>query len=218
MLLALLIVATRAESFAELLGAQRLDELIEGVRSGALVVSAEDRAVFAGARQALDAKLDELTRLVSSMKERQVLAPAFKWAQNSTDVFVQVKLSHRIEAPGCLDVSRVEAKAEGGRLHFLAECVQATSPLLFLLDFALFNATTAHELSPDSVGTYVLRLRKAAPALWPDIFAEPAVRAAHRSQIWTELESTYPEDMEAFLQLREEYFEAARAAPSSQEL
>ena len=104
-------------------------------------------------------------------------------------------------------MSSITAEAVEGRLQLRAECVQASSPLLFTLDFALFAPAMAHPLERESAGTYLLRLSKAQPELWPDIFAERTARAAHKSRVWHELEGEYPEDMAAALRLMEEYLE-----------
>ena len=215
-----LVGVAMAQGFTELLDAQRFEQIIDGLQSGALVPTLAEKQLFAQRRSELLRQIDDLTRAISSLKEQQVVSPAFKWGQSRADVFLQIKLSHRFEAPGCLDVGHIEASTADGRLRFRAECVQATSPLVFQLDFALFGAADHHELERESVGTYLLRLHKASPELWPDIFADFSARASHRSHIWLELEKEHPDDMSDFLQLMEDYIERKQAArtPHTDEL
>ena len=99
MLLTLCLGAVAA-SFAELLSEHRFDRLAEALSAGELTPSVEDRAAFEHTRTELTQQLETLSKRVAALQAQQRVAPAFKWGQNRTDVFLQVKLSHRFEAPG----------------------------------------------------------------------------------------------------------------------
>lgn len=50
-----------------------------------------------------DTALKRIDVLIAKSKKPQVVLPVFKWGQSKTEVFIEIKLSHRFDAPGCLD-------------------------------------------------------------------------------------------------------------------
>lgn len=47
--------------------------------------------------------IKELDKLMAKTRKKQTLVPVFRWAQSNSEVFIEVKLSHRFDSPGCLD-------------------------------------------------------------------------------------------------------------------
>lgn len=130
---------------------------------------------------------------------------------------MHLKLSHRFDAPGCLEVTHISHNVTDSKLNFRAECVQATSPLVFLLAFDLFANATEVTLTKESVGTYILRVTKSQPEIWPDIFADYSIRNNFKTRIWFELEDKYPDDMGQFLSKMEKYVEQKKADAKKRE-
>ena len=193
--------------FRSLLEQHRFAELVSAIDSNSIEVSDEDKKLFERTKADISRQMNTISVLLSSRKKQQAIAPIFKWGQSLGDVFLHLKLSHRFDAPGCLEVSSISAESSEGRLKFRSECVMASSPLSFSLDFALFKAAKNVELQKESVGTYTLIISKETPEIWPDIFADFAERNGYKSRIWFELEDKYPKDMEEFLSAHEKYID-----------
>ena len=47
--------------------------------------------------------IQDLDLLIARSKKTQVLVPVFKWGQNKEEIFMEIKMSHRFDAPGCLE-------------------------------------------------------------------------------------------------------------------
>jgi hypothetical protein len=44
-----------------------------------------------------------IDNLIALSKKKQSVLPVFKWGQSKQEIFMEVKLSHRFDAPGCLE-------------------------------------------------------------------------------------------------------------------
>ena len=47
--------------------------------------------------------VSRIDHLIAKSRRRQSVMPVFKWGQSNQEVFIEVKLSHRFDAPGCLE-------------------------------------------------------------------------------------------------------------------
>ena len=45
-----------------------------------------------------------------------IVSPAFQWAQNMNNIFIEVKFAHRHDSPGCLEVNDLKTKIEGNNI------------------------------------------------------------------------------------------------------
>ena len=64
--------------------------------------------------------LKELTSLkshIDSYQPLKVVSPAFQWAQSPTEVFLNVKFSHKIDAPATLNVDATNVTITAGTGH-----------------------------------------------------------------------------------------------------
>ncbi|KAJ1462458.1 hypothetical protein M885DRAFT_505316 [Pelagophyceae sp. CCMP2097] len=94
------------------------------------------------------------------------LVPAFRWAQNDTALFIQVKFVHAISAPADTDASLEAVVVDGSSLRVRAS--SATKRWELALD-ALWAPLESTSDAPGgaSAGRATFVLAKAAPSRWP---------------------------------------------------
>ena len=152
-------------------------------------------------------EMEALSITISNSKPKMEVAPVMKWGQSDNEVHIFLKLSHRFDSPGCLDLSKEpEVFLENNSLRFRAECVQASYPLIFVLDFQVFKEVEKIQLEKMSIGNYRLILFKKNIDIWEDLFANFEDRNKFVIKIWYELEDRYPDAMARFYAKMEKYF------------
>jgi hypothetical protein len=167
---------------------------------------------FEVCRKIAESAVQRIDNLIARSKKPQKVQPVFKWGQSNSEVFIEIKLSHRFDAPGCLDtlsredVHDVISLTQGTSFRFSRKCVQANQPLLFELEFPLFQPIESVDLEPNSVGKLTVVLKKSEEKLWKDLFSDPADRKKFTFKVWSELSDSYPE-MEDFYELYDDYLE-----------
>ena len=90
---------------------------------------------------------------------------------------------------------------------FNKECIQASQPLNFNLEFSLFSEILSASIEPNSAGKLTLVLKKKVSILWKDLFKDSQDRKKFTFKVWVELADSYPE-MEMFYDLYEEYLDS----------
>ena len=155
--------------------------------------------------------MESLSVAISNSKPKMEVAPVMKWGQSENEVHIFLKLSHRFDSPGCLELTKEpEAGLEKGILRFRAECVQASYPLIFVLEFPVFKEVDRIKLEKMSIGNYRLIFFKTKSEIWEDLFANFDDRNKFTIKIWYELEDRYPQAMEQFYVKMEKYFKLKR--------
>lgn len=182
-------------------------DIAENLRNGTFALDEGLKRDFETFRAGLHADVEHLAVTISNFRPKMEVAPVMKWGQSDDEVHVFLKLSHRFDSPGCLELTKEpEVSVEGDRLRFRAECVQAQYPMIFVLDFALLREVAGFRLERMSIGNYRLVLAKRAEEIWEDLFLHFDDRARFTVKVWYELEDRYPGPMERFYAKMEAYF------------
>lgn len=144
--------------------------------------------------------------------------PVVKWAQNTTHIFVSVKLSHRHDAPGCLDVRNESMKMDNGTVNYTASGVSAGVPLNFEM-FLTLNRTIDNEDSiwqKESVGTFSMTLKKHRKTMWKHLVDSKEQISRHQIQLWWEMGEKNQKAFDRYLdRLEEEEDLKERVHPAS---
>ena len=192
-------------------------KIIRNINDKVYAVDDEIKQEFEKFRNGVLGSLDNVSITISNAKKKQEVFPVMKWGQSASEVFIHLKLSHRFDAPGCLELIKdPEAHVEGRRLILRAECVQATSPMLFVLDFDLLKHAQSIRLTKRSVGTYEVVLKKKEEGIWEDLFYDFDERSKYTLKVWYELEDVYSEAMEQFYEKMDKYFKQKKEAKKRQ--
>lgn len=112
---------------------------------------------------------EELLRLKQLQAEvvqsESTCEPVAKWGQNTTHLFVSLKMSHRWDSPPCLNTKHQSTHSSGEHLNYTNVCLVANSKITFsfLLQFYDQIAPHSHPItfSRDGVGTYSAIIEKA---------------------------------------------------------
>lgn len=143
--------------------------------------------------------MEEIKQLISEKKQKQIVHPVFKWGQSKTHIFLYVKLSHRFGSPGCLDVTtQPQFKLNNRNFSFEVECIQATQPLVFSIEFQMPYGGSSPELTKDSVGCFTLKFKKEDSFIWDRLILLQSQSEVLNPKIWYELEDLYPKEMKEF--------------------
>jgi hypothetical protein len=136
--------------------------------------------------------------------EIKVLPPAIQWAQSMDSVYIQIKLSHRHDAPGCLELLDEQSSVAATNLRFTATCKQSEHPMRFHLDLFLFDIVDEDKSSTgrSSVGRVNIVLKKRIPKYWKSLSREglhmPNVRP------WYDMRKRFEDEMQFYYDQEEE--------------
>ena len=139
-------------------------------------------------------KLNKLSIATESNKKYQVISPAFQWAQSLKNVFLDVKPSHRLDAPGCNDLRESVVNITESTFSFSAKCVRSGSKIKILLEFELFGKVVVEESSHNftPLGRLHVNLKKYRGDIWtiPVKGKKPG-----NMNIWWEMKEKYEEEI-----------------------
>lgn len=132
-------------------------------------------------------------------------SPAFQWAQNLENIFLQIKYAHRFDSPGCLEVKKENIEIKGNVLEFTAFCIQGDTPIKFSLTLDLFDNINkgASTFSSSSVGRNQLTLKKEKPSYWNSLL-KPGAEAPSNMRMWLEMREKYLDEIQKYLDEKDE--------------
>lgn len=112
------------ESFSSYLNSLDTDALERVISDNKDILSSDDiikaKKLLINKRNVLEKLALQLTASVKSIK----IKPVIKWAQNKSQVFLYIKLAHRYDAPGCIDIKEKNIKVtDDNKLLFNVKCI-----------------------------------------------------------------------------------------------
>ena len=119
-----------------------------------------------------------LTRFMNKAKEvntYDIVQPTVSWAQSLTTIYLEVKLAHRFDAPGCANHTEVDIRVDRTQVSMQVLCLSISSKIKYVLDLPLWGEIETYEDNPDrkhykyqAVGKYHFELSKENyPGRWP---------------------------------------------------
>jgi soluble cytochrome b562 len=138
--------------------------------------------------------IDKLIQTLDSKAKVSRVIPAYQWAQSPDRVFIDVKFAHRLDSPGCLEVTSESITLEEDRLKFSGLCTQSSHRIKFDLDIELHDKIVPDSSShvKSSVGRLTFTLVKAATAAWPQPSKGKKPTNVH---VWWEMKERYQKEM-----------------------
>lgn len=125
--------------------------------------------------QKLKNEADELVRALNPKYGiAQLVNPSFRWAQNETSIFINVKFSARWNAPGALEVSDAVVNFTRSTAFFTGLGQHSNNKYKYVIDLKPFDALIPEACiwSASSVGKLSITLRKKWPRKWPRLLAD----------------------------------------------
>lgn len=121
------------------------------------------------------------------------LSPAFQWAQSPDEVFLNVKFSHKLDAPATLNVQH-NITTEGNRLLLIG----TNGVKYFKLELELLRGIISEESSwsSSSNGRITITLKKSSPANWIRLLKDNAKKPSNM-HFWFDKQEAYADALEA---------------------
>lgn len=142
--------------------------------------------------------LQELTALKSHIDSYQpmaVVSPAFQWAQSTTELFLNVKFSHKIDAPATLNVEATNVTILNNQL-----ILEATdSKKVFRLDLMFYKPIQPNETKYEmaSVGRMTFTFKKdISPSKWSQLLDMKSLKSLGKKS---------PTNMHKWFHMQEKY-------------
>ena len=139
--------------------------------TGSLLIALQSRLDVQ--RRRIEAELTALHQAISASKPaapRVTITPAFEWCQSASQIFLNIKFAHKLDAPATLNVETDAVDLLENRVRLVAS---SKSPMKsFLLEFPLFSTVIPSNstFSMSSVGRMSITLAKAeTPSRWPQL-------------------------------------------------
>ena len=158
------------------------------------------RETLSNSINSIEKELNEIYNKYKYKKEEyQKVIPAVQWAQNMSDIFLEIKFSHRHDSPGCLEVNNLNINITNNTLLFNAECVLGEIPIRFELNFECLyefnNDLITHKQG--SVGRYQLFIKKKENKYW-DRLLKNENDTPSNLKVWFEMKNKYDEQMKKY--------------------
>lgn len=156
---------------------------------------------FTDVRKSLNKNIEKLNNLLDNMKNvvrsyeknTQIVQPAFKWAQNKDFILIEIKYSHRLDSPGCLELEDLKVDISYDKIFaFSGFCTLGDVPIKFELSLKLFGEINRLQSSwqENSVGKFLLNLKKKTGNTWPSLLRDEEMPPANM-QVWLEMQEQF---------------------------
>jgi hypothetical protein len=156
----------------------------------------------------LKSKYDGLHKLVLNSGKRITVSPALKWGQSYEEILVYVKFAHRIDSPGCNEVSqRTVSISQNNELRLEANGILAGTPINFNLTVPLFERVIRDsiEVKNAGVGAVIIEIKKVKHGIWHQLHKQGADNSRFTSSVWWDLKGAkFDGAMEAFKKLHKQ--------------
>ncbi|CAN0052255.1 unnamed protein product [Ectocarpus sp. 6 AP-2014] len=139
--------------------------------------------------------LNEIKSALEKGKPMQSISPAFEWAQSGDWVYINAKMSHKLDAPATLNVISEGVEMEERSLKFAA----ARDHKRFSLDLSLHDAIDPEPstISFGSVGRVTFTLKKAKGGVkWPKLLADGQKKPAVNMHVWWTKQEEHSDELD----------------------
>jgi hypothetical protein len=132
--------------------------------------------------------IDNYTPVTSSV------SPAFEWAQSTTEIYLNVKFSHKIDAPATLNVETKNVSISSNELYLNASDGNKNFNLVLFFYKPIVPEESKYEMS--SVGRMTFNLKKSdGPSKWEQLLTKSGPTNMH---VWFAMQEKYEKDLEKF--------------------
>jgi hypothetical protein len=156
----------------------------------------------------LKSKYDGIHRIALNSGKRITVSPALKWGQSYEDILVYVKFAHRIDSPGCNEVThRTALISQNNELRLEANGILAGTPINFNLSVPLFERVIKDSIEVKSagVGAVILEIKKVKHGIWHQLHQQGADNSRFTASVWWDLKGAkFDGAMEAFKKLHKQ--------------
>ena len=169
-------------------------ECIQGNMSENPSMAVEIKQVIEKEERSLHNEIKMLKKIIESSLPQPSVTPAFQWAQGSNEIFLNIKFSHKLDAPATLNVQPTNVNLTNQELRLEASDGRKNFNL---------HIVFLHEIDPDnstwslgSVGRMVFHIRKnqEKPSRWKRLLkSEKRLAQMH---YWYEMGEKYSKELD----------------------
>lgn len=91
--------------------------------------------------------IDKLIQKASAWGKLTTIPAAFQWAQSPNATYLDIKFSHRIDAPGCSTVENLKVNIDPLNFYFSGSCLRSNQKVRFLIEFENWAEVDAEQSS-----------------------------------------------------------------------
>ena len=151
------------------------------------------RNVFDMESRLIMKEISGLKSAVESSLPMSSISPAFQWAQSPTEIFINVKFAHKIDAPATLNVEASNVTLKEAQLYLQASDGRKN----FVLDVEFLNDIIPNESTwtMASVGRMVFTLKKSnGPSKWTRLLK--TTKKYPQMHAWWELQEKHRDELD----------------------
>ena len=95
--------------------------------------------------EAYKASMSRFMDKARTVNTYDVVQPTVSWAQSLTTIYLEVKLAHRFDAPGCANHTEVAIRVEHTHISMQVLCLSISSKIKYVLDLPLWGEISRYE-------------------------------------------------------------------------
>jgi len=136
----------------------------------------------------------------------QRVSPALQWAQSMNQIFVQIKFSHRHDAPGCPEVKNLQVDLNPKELYLSAYCIQTDIPIKFEIRLPFYGEISPEESKHDHTanGRYIFTITKSQSGTYWERLVKENSDYPKNTKMWLEMHEKHKTELEKYLEDDEE--------------
>ena len=150
----------------------------------------------------------------------QNVFPAFQWAQNLENIFIEIKYAHKYDSPGCLEIENLDVNIREKYISFTGNCILGDIPIKIDFSINTFKKINVSESTHGSVsvGRYTFTLKKEEKGYWEKLLA-PGQPVPPNMRVWFAMKEKYADELKEFEEKNEDkdYEELAEEAKKKEE-
>ena len=130
----------------------------------------------------------------------QKVIPAFQWAQNLQNIFIEVKFAHRHDSPGCLEFSKMNININNKNLSLEAFCILGDVPIKFELELSFYDNIIKENSTyeKEAIGRYLITLKKENNTYWKKLVEGNSEKYYPNMRVWFEMKEKYYDEIKEF--------------------
>lgn len=137
--------------------------------------------------------------------EYNIVYPCFEWAQSMDRIFINIKFSHKWDAPGCMEVKNSEILVHENLVMINTICVIGDNPVKYVLNLDLYDHIDEGDImnNTSTTGRLQLSFKKLRPSYWK-ILRRKYSDFPKNSRIWIEMRDKFVDQLPKFEDEEEE--------------
>lgn len=152
------------------------------------------RSVFDMESRTIAKEIKEIKSAIESTLPVSTISPAFQWAQSPTEIFINVKFAHKLDAPATLNVEAETVNITD--THLVLKATDGRKIFNLNVEFLRKVLPAESTWSMASVGRMTITLKKqTGPDNWPRL--TKGKKKPNNIHFWWELHEKHAKDLEA---------------------